>query len=190
MPTSSAAPAEHPKPLKETEAGNYFVSNYPPYSFWKPEFVPEVARILDSAPRPEIPLGVYFHIPFCRKRCHFCYFRVYTDKSSDEIASYLDTLVREADLYSQTPAYAERPLNFVYFGGGTPSFLSSQQLENLVGRLTRLMTWKDAEEKLEYEQARQCEKPDHEDCAKHSRVLQTRTVYCTREPRTGFRLLS
>ena len=89
MPTSSAAPTEHPKPLKETEAGNYFVSNYPPYSFWKPEFVPEVARVLDSAPRPEIPLGVYFHIPFCRKRCHFCYFRVYTDKRADEVKRYL-----------------------------------------------------------------------------------------------------
>ncbi len=33
---------------------------------------------------PAIPLGLYLHIPFCRKRCHFCYFRVYTDKNAQE----------------------------------------------------------------------------------------------------------
>jgi oxygen-independent coproporphyrinogen-3 oxidase len=71
---------------------------------------------------------------------------VYTDKSSDEINLYLDTLVRELELYVDLPAYSGRPLDFVYFGGGTPSFLSTQQLESLVSRLTRLMPWNDAEE--------------------------------------------
>jgi oxygen-independent coproporphyrinogen-3 oxidase len=101
---------------------------------------------MQSAPVPGTPLGMYLHIPFCRKRCHFCYFRVYTDKSADEIAAYLDILVREAELYTRLPAYSGRPMNFVYFGGGTPSFLSTQQLESLVSRLTRLMSWKNAEE--------------------------------------------
>ena len=132
---------------EETEVGSYFVANYPPFSVWSKEGVAAVAEpAMRSKPAPGTPLGMYLHIPFCRKRCHFCYFRVYTDKSSDEIASYLDTLVHEAELYSRTPAYEGRPLNFVYFGGGTPSFLSSQQLENLVSRLTQLMSWKDAEE--------------------------------------------
>ena len=31
------------------------------------------------------PLGLYLHIPFCRQRCKFCYFRVYTDKNSNDI---------------------------------------------------------------------------------------------------------
>ena len=34
--------------------------------------------------------GLYLHIPFCRKRCHFCYFRVYTDKNATEVQGYLD----------------------------------------------------------------------------------------------------
>ena len=38
MPTTAPPP---PKPLKETEAGNYFVSNYPPYAYWRQEQVPE-----------------------------------------------------------------------------------------------------------------------------------------------------
>ena len=93
-----------------------------------------------------MPLGLYLHIPFCRKRCHFCYFRVYTDKNAQEVADYLDTLVREWELYREQPAIAGRPLDFVYFGGGTPSFLSTPQLESLVGRLSALTPWTGAEE--------------------------------------------
>ena len=131
----------------ETEVGSYFVANYPPFSVWSKDDIARVAEpAMQSKAAPGTPLGMYLHIPFCRKRCHFCYFRVYTDKNADEIAAYLDTLVREAELYSRTPAYEGRPLNFIYFGGGTPSFLSSQQLESLVARLSAVMPWTEAEE--------------------------------------------
>ena len=70
-----------------------------------------------------MPLGLYLHVPFCRKRCHFCYFRVYTDKNAQEVEEYLDVMAREWELYNTYPAINGRPLNFVYFGGGTPSFL-------------------------------------------------------------------
>ena len=69
---------------KETKAGNYFVSNYPPYSFWKPEFTGEALGAMERPHTTGTPLGIYAHIPFCRKRCHFCYFKVYTDKDSTE----------------------------------------------------------------------------------------------------------
>jgi oxygen-independent coproporphyrinogen-3 oxidase len=132
---------------EQTEVGSYFVANYPPFSVWSKDDVARVAvPAMHSPPEPGLPLGLYLHIPFCRKRCHFCYFRVYTDKNADEIATYLDTLVREMELYSQLPAYRGRPIKFVYFGGGTPSFLSTQQLESLVTRLNRLMPWQEAEE--------------------------------------------
>jgi oxygen-independent coproporphyrinogen III oxidase len=89
---------------------------------------------------------VYLHIPFCRKRCHFCYFRVYTDKNAHEVNSYLDIVAREWELYAALPAIAGRPLNFIYFGGGTPSFLSTKQLDGLVSRLTAKTPWTSAEE--------------------------------------------
>jgi len=57
-----------------TEVGNYFVSNYPPFSQWKPEFVAQAVDALAQPPRVNDPLGLYLHIPFCRKRCLFCYF--------------------------------------------------------------------------------------------------------------------
>jgi oxygen-independent coproporphyrinogen-3 oxidase len=130
-----------------TEVGNYFVANYPPFSVWTKDAVEKEARpALAAAPLGKVPLGLYLHIPFCRKRCHFCYFRVYTDKNAGEVQSYLDVLAREWELYSEQQAIAGRPLNFVYFGGGTPSYLSTRQLEGLVRRLDAVSSWRSAEE--------------------------------------------
>src|SRR5687767_4765813 len=131
---------------EETHAGNYFVANYPPFHFWDAGTAKHVRDLIQTPASPETPLGVYFHIPFCRKRCHFCYFRVYTDKNAQEVTEYLDVLAREWEQYAELPAIAGRSLSFVYFGGGTPSFLSTQQLEHLVERLTDVAPWHGAEE--------------------------------------------
>ncbi len=132
--------------VEQTDVGSYFVANYPPFSVWTRAAVADDGLAALSSPPADVPLGLYLHIPFCRKRCHFCYFRVYTDKNSREVEQYLDVLAREWDLYQQTRAIAGRPLNFVYFGGGTPSFLSTRQLDGLVSRLTATKSWDDAEE--------------------------------------------
>ena len=153
MSTTTVAP-ETPKapPLeKQTTVGNYFVSNYPPFSFWKPEFVPEVYAAMDRPPstlnpQPSTPLGIYVHIPFCRKRCHFCYFKVYTDKDSSEIKAYIDATLAELALYASKPFIGGRKPNFVYFGGGTPSYLSVDQLRHLTGGMKSLLPWDEAEE--------------------------------------------
>ena len=129
-----------------TEVGNYFVSNYPPFSQWKPEYIPRVIEALDEPPRTSDPLGLYLHIPFCRKRCKFCYFKVYTDKNASEIERYLDALIKENELYSRTRAFQGRQLRFAYFGGGTPSYISEKQLHYLVDGLNRHVSWEHAEE--------------------------------------------
>lgn len=132
---------------QKTGVGSYFVSNYPPFSQWKPENVPDALEVLNRDPRPDDPMGLYIHIPFCRKRCEFCYFKVYTDKNAEQIESYLSALDREMELYSQMPALrGGRKLRFMYFGGGTPSYLSEKQLSRLVQGLDRHISWSDAEE--------------------------------------------
>jgi oxygen-independent coproporphyrinogen-3 oxidase len=176
MPTPPAGP-----PLdRPTTAGNYFVSNYPPFSFWKPERVPGFLAALERCPGEEprrtarlgnhplpdanhasriahhgsgpapSPLGVYAHIPFCRKRCHFCYFKVYTDKDSQEIRAYLDALLRELEIYAGKPFVSGRRPSFVYFGGGTPSYLSADQLRYLTDGMKRVFPW-DAVEEVTFE---------------------------------------
>jgi oxygen-independent coproporphyrinogen-3 oxidase len=140
-PRPATIPAE-----KQTTVGNYFVSNYPPFSFWKPERVGEVAAALDRPPAPGTRLGLYLHIPFCRKRCHFCYFRVYTDKDSVAIKGYLELAIRELELYGMQPFIGGRKPQFVYFGGGTPSYLSESQLRHLADRMKSVLSWDEAEE--------------------------------------------
>jgi len=130
----------------ETDVGSVFVSNYPPFSFWRPDGVAEVDAVLAAPPRPDTPLGLYLHIPFCRKRCKFCYFRVFTDKNFDEIGSYLDALGREIELYAARPAIVGRPLRFVYFGGGTPSYIAPKHLLALVERTRGAIPWDGVEE--------------------------------------------
>lgn len=132
----------------KTEVGSYFISNYPPFSAWSSDGLPSVNQLLDS-PATEgqpVPLGLYLHIPFCRKRCKFCYFRVYTDKNARDVDDYLAALAKEISCYAHVPRLAGRRLDFVYFGGGTPSFLSNDQLTGLVERISEDWSWQDATE--------------------------------------------
>jgi oxygen-independent coproporphyrinogen-3 oxidase len=62
------------------------------------------------------------------------------------VQAYLDALAREWELFSAERAIAGRPLNFVYFGGGTPSYISTRQLESLVARMDAVSSWRSAEE--------------------------------------------
>jgi oxygen-independent coproporphyrinogen-3 oxidase len=134
----------------KTEVGSYFISNYPPFSQWTAEGLADVRAVMGQPPAPGPlgvpPLGFYLHIPFCRKRCKFCYFRVYTDKNASDVERYVSALSREIELVSRLPFMGGRPFRFVYFGGGTPSFLSAKQLTSLVDRLRANINWEHAEE--------------------------------------------
>ena len=144
--TSIPLRTEAPALQKETTVGNYFVSNYPPFSFWKQDAVGEIYAAMDRPPKPGTPMGIYLHIPFCRKRCHFCYFRVYTDKDSAAIKGYIDAALKELAVYAKKPFIGGRPANFVYFGGGTPSYLSVDQLKYLTDGMKALIPWTGIEE--------------------------------------------
>ncbi len=146
IPNTPATVPTAPPIQKETTVGNYFVSNYPPFSFWKPELTPEVLSAIEQPPRPNTPLGIYLHIPFCRKRCHFCYFKVYTDKDSSEIRGYIDAALKELSHYAKKPVIGGRTANFVYFGGGTPSYLSVDQLKQLTEGMKQHISWDGVEE--------------------------------------------
>jgi oxygen-independent coproporphyrinogen-3 oxidase len=133
-----------PLDADDTGIGSYFIANYPPFSFWKAEELPAVEQALERE-AAGVPLGLYVHIPFCRRRCKFCYFRVYTDRNHRDVEDYLRAVETEVELVSRRKAL-QRPLRFAYFGGGTPSFLSAAQIETLVVGLTKSVSWDAAEE--------------------------------------------
>ncbi len=138
------------KPILREEqkpaVGSLFISNYPPYSFWDQERVPKVVDYFDSAPEEDTPMGLYLHIPFCRKRCKFCYFKVYTDKNSREIQAYLDAVEKELTMLSRLPAVRGRKLKFLYVGGGTPSYIGGRHLRHLMALMKAAIPWEGVEE--------------------------------------------
>jgi len=131
---------------KQTTVGNYFVANYPPFSCWSADGLIGVWQTLQRNPAHDTDLGLYVHIPYCRKRCHFCYFRVYTDQNATQIGQYLDAMIQEMALYASKPFVTGRKPRFIYFGGGTPSYLSVDQLRKLIDGLTHHLSWDEAEE--------------------------------------------
>lgn len=82
-------------------------------------------------PLGEIALGLYIHIPWCISRCNYCVFYslAFSRKAFD---AYYLSLLQEKALYL---SYINRPLQSVYFGGGTPSLLNSLQINSLVDGL-------------------------------------------------------
>jgi oxygen-independent coproporphyrinogen-3 oxidase len=139
------SPSEPDRISEATTVGNYFVANYPPFSCWQKEQVPAVHEVL-RRPASNAPLGLYLHLPFCRKRCDFCYFKVYTDKNSDDIRRYLDGVLAELRWYAGQPYLQGREPRFLYFGGGTPSYLSVEQLRYLMSGMQSIFSWDSAEE--------------------------------------------
>ena len=85
------------------------------------------------------PLGLYLHVPFCRTRCAFCnfYLQVYRP---DRAERFLTALRKELALYANQANLSGRPLSSIYFGGGTPTVLSADQLCDLLATIRRTFT--------------------------------------------------
>ena len=78
--------------------------------------------------------AVYIHIPFCRRRCFYCDFPIYVvgntkrGETSGAISDYVEVLCQEIT----TVQTNNKPLETIFFGGGTPSLLSTQQLQRIL----------------------------------------------------------
>lgn len=77
--------------------------------------------------------GIYIHIPFCRKACHYCNFHFSVlQKLTPKM---VEAIVHEADLRG---AYINEPVETIYFGGGTPSLLASHELQLIINKLNEV----------------------------------------------------
>jgi len=91
--------------------------------------------------------GIYLHIPFCATRCHYCNFATggYESELARRYVAALQCEIRRAGA-TLSAAPALRRVDFVYFGGGTPSYISSTQLARLVESMKRLFGFETAQE--------------------------------------------
>ncbi len=90
-------------------------------------------------------LGLYVHVPFCRKACHYCDF--YFTPRASLMEAYTQSLLREIALYR--PFLEAARIETVFFGGGTPSWLPPVLWESIFSALTQLRTFSPTEVSLE-----------------------------------------
>ncbi|MFK7755561.1 MAG: radical SAM family heme chaperone HemW [Flavobacteriales bacterium] len=77
--------------------------------------------------------GIYIHIPFCRKACHYCDFHFSTSlKTKEKVLSAIVT-----ELCTRTSEIKGQAVETIYFGGGTPSLLSYDELHSILSALQR-----------------------------------------------------
>ncbi len=78
----------------------------------------------------EEPVGLYFHIPFCKSVCYFCGCSVVYTRNQERSNSYMESMLREIDLVAAALP-GKIKVSQIHLGGGTPNFLSAAQIENL-----------------------------------------------------------
>lgn len=91
-----------------------------------------------------MPLGLYLHIPFCEKKCIYCDF--YSLETTNLIGEFVETLIAEIDLRAALLSASKRHFDTLFFGGGTPSLLSPEQLDCILTRLHKHFTFADGAE--------------------------------------------
>ena len=106
-------------------------------------------RLIAAAGRPDEPLSMYLHIPFCEAHCTYCGCNVVIAPHRGPEVEYLETVERELDLLKEVLGDRRR-LNQLHWGGGTPTYLSPDQCRRLFGILSdRFELTNDAEVALE-----------------------------------------
>ncbi len=108
-------------------------TSYPTAPVWNDAFGPaDLERVHEEAERARTPVSLYMHIPFCESLCLFCACNVVIQKNKSVAPPYLDVLKKEMKRISRSVS-KNRPVVQFHWGGGTPTYLTPEQIEDLFG---------------------------------------------------------
>jgi len=93
------------------------------------------ANTLKQVANADSPLSLYIHIPFCNTVCYYCGCNKIVTKKYERAQPYVDLLIQEIDLVADAMGDTQRPVTQLHFGGGTPTFLSDEQMHQLTDHL-------------------------------------------------------
>ncbi len=114
-------------------------TSYPTAPHFHSGFTPEdfYREIVESNKKADAPdLSLYFHFPFCRTLCYFCGCNVVITHNPGRIERYLNYLKKEIDLVSGL-IRPDRKVVQLHWGGGTPTYLTPEQIRDIYGYITR-----------------------------------------------------
>ncbi|HTQ80490.1 MAG TPA: coproporphyrinogen-III oxidase family protein [Thermoanaerobaculia bacterium] len=116
-----------------------FITTYPLFRYWRKEAVDE--GLSDK------PLNVYVHLPYCIQRCAYCHYKTTTLKENQksQIDRYVEALCHEIEIGSKRFHLKERPAITLYFGGGTPTLLSEENIDKIMATLYKNLNFVDPE---------------------------------------------
>lgn len=114
-------------------------TSYPTAPEWSEPFpLAQTLELIDAnqRARAEVPLSLYVHLPFCHKLCWYCGCNMQITRSQDLVEAYLDAVLQEIERLARR-LDPRREVVQIHWGGGTPTFLSSAQIERLYRALTK-----------------------------------------------------
>lgn len=88
-------------------------------------------------------IGIYVHIPFCKRKCEYCDFISYSNKNS-KIEEYIEAVKKEIELQKIKPE-----ITTIYIGGGTPSYIDSKYIKEIMTEIQKKNVSKNAEITIE-----------------------------------------
>jgi oxygen-independent coproporphyrinogen III oxidase len=142
--------------LKKYDVQGPRYTSYPTILYWDSnptvdEWVESIGRGLDQAEREGSGAAIYVHIPFCRSLCTYCGCNNRITRHTEVARPYVQTILREFELYRERLNRTEPiPLSEIHLGGGTPTFLAPEELEELIlGILKHVRKTPDAEFSIE-----------------------------------------
>ncbi|KAI4365972.1 hypothetical protein MLD38_021904 [Melastoma candidum] len=105
-----------------------------------PSNIPKISRPIAHHPPPR---SAYIHLPFCRKRCHYCDFPIvalgstYPTDDDPRISNYIRLIIREIEATRHDFAACQPPLETLFFGGGTPSLVPPKLVGSILSCLEK-----------------------------------------------------
>ncbi len=91
-----------------------------------------------------VPLSLYVHIPFCHTLCYYCGCNKIITRNQDRVVRYMEMLYREIEMQSEL-FDKSRKIEQLHFGGGTPTYLDDEQLDDLMAKLRDSFTFDESD---------------------------------------------
>ncbi|WP_461535998.1 oxygen-independent coproporphyrinogen III oxidase [Spongorhabdus nitratireducens] len=118
--------------LKKYDIAGPRYTSYPTAIQFSPQFTEaDYRQEIEASNQSSKPLSLYFHIPFCSSLCFFCACNKIITHTKARSIPYLERLHKEIALQAELIS-ASRQVNQLHFGGGTPTFISDEQLYQLL----------------------------------------------------------
>jgi len=120
-----------------------YYTTYPTGGEWSNQFSEEgyIQALKEMLPKNEdVPLALYVHIPFCKKLCYFCFCITYITGNREQINKFTKYLFREIEMLAEffKKNSIKPKVKEIHLGGGTPTYLTKEEFDQLIGKLQLL----------------------------------------------------